>query len=234
MKWLIVLVSVCLPPIANAFHWVDLWLTKNQQANQLMKNHQFSEASQQFTDPNWRATAAYRATQYENAAIEFQKSKSAEGYYNQGNALAQMGQYQQALTAYNNALKISPNHQDAQYNKKIMQDLLKKQNQNKQERNKQDQNKQNQDKQDQDKQDKDKQDQDKQDQDKQDQDKQDQDKQDQDKQERDKPENKTSQTKNENQRATEQWLKLIPDDPGGLLREKFLRDHMKRQEGENQ
>lgn len=30
------------------------------------------------------------------------------------------------------------------------------------------------------------------------------------------------------QQAKEQWLRLIPDDPGGLLREKFWRDHMKR------
>lgn len=28
--------------------------------------------------------------------------------------------------------------------------------------------------------------------------------------------------------AKEQWLHLIPDDPGGLLKEKFWRDHMKR------
>tara|TARA_R110002126_G_scaffold110918_2_gene248598 strand:+ start:131753 stop:132592 length:840 start_codon:yes stop_codon:yes gene_type:complete len=30
------------------------------------------------------------------------------------------------------------------------------------------------------------------------------------------------------QQAKDQWLRLIPDDPGGLLREKFWRDHMKR------
>lgn len=33
--------------------------------------------------------------------------------------------------------------------------------------------------------------------------------------------------------AKEQWLKLIPDDPGGLLRAKFLRDHLNRQHGWN-
>ncbi len=102
------------------------------------------------------------------------------------------------------------------------------------------------DKQDKDKQDKDKQDKDKQDKDKQDKDKQDKDKQDKDKQNKDK-QNKNDQDKSasakqqssndpepkpakydEKQQADEQWLRTIPDDPGGLLRKKFLRDHLKR------
>lgn len=33
----------------------------------------------------------------------------------------------------------------------------------------------------------------------------------------------------ETQQANEQWLQQIPDDPGGLLRQKFLRDHEKHQ-----
>ncbi|SCX92676.1 Ca-activated chloride channel family protein, partial [Legionella micdadei] len=35
----------------------------------------------------------------------------------------------------------------------------------------------------------------------------------------------------EKQQAKEQWLRLIPDDPGGLMREKFLRDHLRREGG---
>jgi len=32
--------------------------------------------------------------------------------------------------------------------------------------------------------------------------------------------------------ALEQWLRRIPDDPGGLLRRKFLIEHIERQQAE--
>ncbi len=44
-----------------------------------------------------------------------------------------------------------------------------------------------------------------------------------------------SASKTEQQLAQEQWLRRIPDDPGGLLRRKFMIEHMLRQQGrENQ
>ena len=286
MRWFIMMCALNLPLIAHAFEWSSLWQTPDQKAKKLMDNHQFTEASQQFEDMNWRATAAYRAGQFDKAAADYQTLQNEEGFYNQGNARAKMGQYEKAVDAYRQALKLNPNHRDAQYNLKLVEDLLKKnkqnqdkqnqdkqnqdkqdqdkqnqdkqdqdkqnqdkqdqdkqnqdkqdqdkQNQDKQDQDKQDQDKQNQDKQDQDKQNQDKQDQDKQDQDKQDQDKQDQDKQDQDKQDQDKQNKTQSPAEREKQRANEQWLKLIPDDPGGLLREKFMRDHLRRQNGWDQ
>jgi len=38
-----------------------------------------------------------------------------------------------------------------------------------------------------------------------------------------------TQQQRENQQASQQMLRSIPDDPGGLLRQKFLRDHLRRQ-----
>jgi len=38
----------------------------------------------------------------------------------------------------------------------------------------------------------------------------------------------------EQQLAQEQWLRRIPDDPGGLLRRKFMIEHMMRQKGQQQ
>ncbi|MGH8217037.1 MAG: hypothetical protein ACREUT_00490, partial [Steroidobacteraceae bacterium] len=40
--------------------------------------------------------------------------------------------------------------------------------------------------------------------------------------------------KSEQALALEQWLRRIPEDPGGLLRRKFLIEHMERQEGAEQ
>ena len=37
--------------------------------------------------------------------------------------------------------------------------------------------------------------------------------------------------KQEQKASDEQWLRLVPDDPGGLMRSKFLRDHLRRHQG---
>jgi len=230
-------------PQAQALSWQDLWVTKNHQAQTMMDTGQYDKAQETFDDPAWQATAAYRAGHYKDAAMRYQSLKNnPDASYNQGNALAQGGQLEPAIKAYDNALTIDPTNQDALHNRKIVAELLKKekekqnkQEQNKQEQNKQEQNNQDQNKQDQNKQDQNKQDQNKQDQNKQDQNKQDQNKQDQNKQDQNKqdkiPESHSqsqSQTEREQQHAKEQWLRLIPDDPGGLMREKFLRDYLSR------
>lgn len=44
--------------------------------------------------------------------------------------------------------------------------------------------------------------------------------------------NTVKQPPTEKQIAKEQWLRAIPDDPGGLLRRKFLIEHMLRQQGQ--
>ncbi|HAT8634340.1 tetratricopeptide repeat protein [Legionella pneumophila] len=290
MMWR-VLTIVAVALISNqlkALSWSDLWFTPNQQAQHLMEKGQFAKAKDLFERNDWAASAAYRAGDYEQAAKLFNELKTEQGYYNQGNALAHLGKYEEAIRAYDKALAFNPNNQDALYNRKLISELLKKdkekkksqnqqdkdqqnkdqqnqdqQNQDKQNKDQQNQDQQNQDKQNkdqqnqgqqnQDKQNKDQQNQDQQNQDKQNKNQQNQDQQNQDKQNKDQQnrdqQNKAQQNKNQNKKndkqegeiqsesnqekqlAKEQWLRLIPDDPGGLMREKFLRDHLRRERG---
>jgi Ca-activated chloride channel family protein len=142
--WLL-LVLVPLPQPAHAFEWQDLWLTPDQRAQRDFRAGHPDEAAQRFQNPEWKAAAEYKASRYEQAAKALEKLDTGTSHYNRGNALASQGQYEQALKAYDQALKLDPNNEDAQYNKKLVEEELRKQ---QEERKKQEQEKK-QDKQDQ-------------------------------------------------------------------------------------
>lgn len=289
------------PSKSYALGWDDLWKNKNQQAYEKLQQDQAAEAAQQFDQPDWKASAQYRAGDYEEAAKNFAQSDTADAHYNRGNALAKANKLPEAIKAYDQALKLNPELEDAKTNRKLVEDLLKQQ-QN------QDQQNQNQDKNDQDKKDQDQQKQDQsnsdQQKDEQQKDQQQQDKNDQQKQqdqnnqqdqnqqqnpsdqqsqqdqqssagqdeqqkqsEQEKSDQEQSQQEktdeekaaeaaqreqeeqqaaeekmqqmqagepkddgltDEERQAMEQWLRRIPDDPGGLLRNKFNYEHYKR------
>jgi Ca-activated chloride channel homolog len=221
-----------------AFNWHDLWQTRNHQANLMMKAGKYSEAERTFTNENWQATAAFRAKDYKKAALIYAKSKHGFAYYNNGNALAYMGKYKEAIAAYNQALSINEQDKDALYNRKIVEEMLKEQNKSKQENNK-DKEKQKDQENQQNNQDNDENKNDKEDNknkanDENQKNKPKNDGQSGEKKDEEKPqeaENKDidqSAGSSDKQQMKDQWLRLIPDDPGGLLREKFRRDHMRR------
>jgi Ca-activated chloride channel family protein len=234
---------------AHAIPWNDLWLTPDQQGQRLMKQGNYTKAKDQFRNPQWSAAAAYKAGEYEQAGRLFKTLETEQGYYNQGNALAHQGQYEEAIKAYDKALTLNPKNQDAIDNRELLKQLLKKdkekqqnKDQDKNQKSKDQKNKdqQNKDQQNKDQQNKDQQNKDQQNKDQQNKDQQNKDQQNKDQQNKAKPNQnsddkpkdaKQSAADKEKQQAKEQWLQLIPDDPGGLLREKFLRDHLRRERG---
>ena len=87
-----------------------------------------------------RGSAAYRAKDFPQAAEAFAQAPSdADAHYNRGNALAQAKKYQEAIAAYDEALKLSPGMVDAAANKKAVEDFLEQQEQQKQQQDQQDQ-----------------------------------------------------------------------------------------------
>lgn len=281
-----VLLSLLLIPLISftpsqsyAMGFDDAWLTKDQQAERQLKSGNAKKAAEQFQSPEWKATAQYRAGDYPAAAEAFSKLNTANGHYNQGNALAKAGKLQDAIKAYDEALKRDTNMDDAKKNRELVEKLLKQQEQQKQQNKDQNKDKNQDDKKNQ---------QDKQNQDNKDQ--QEQDKQQKDQQQKDQQQSnsqsssgsndqqknsdqKQSQAANsssintsaansseqsgqassaaaqqqqaaqasssgssassaqpleaidhateEQKQAMEQWLRRVPDDPGGLLRNKF-------------
>jgi len=128
-----------LPKNSYAVEWQDLWLTKDQQAQQAYKNNQFEQAAKLFENPDWKAAAHYKAGEYDKALETLKDNQSALRAYNQGNALAQSGQLEQAIKAYEKALTLNPDDDDAKYNKQLVEKELEKQKQEqRQQDNKQD------------------------------------------------------------------------------------------------
>jgi Ca-activated chloride channel family protein len=121
---LCLVVLLPMPHSAYAFGWSDLWQRADQRGAQALAQQQPKQAAQMFKDPQWRAAANYRAGDYQAALKDLDKQPGAAAAYNRGNALAHLGKYQEALSAYEDALKRDPNFKDAAYNRDLVKKWL--------------------------------------------------------------------------------------------------------------
>jgi Ca-activated chloride channel family protein len=96
--------------------FVDLFLTADQQAQQLYDDKQFREAAEKFEDPWWKGTAQYASGQYLEAAESFVRMANAEGFFNRGNAFMRGREYRKAVTSYEQAVADAPVWVEAQEN----------------------------------------------------------------------------------------------------------------------
>ncbi len=133
---IVFLLLIPLPKNSYAVEWQDLWETKNQQAQKLYQQKDFSNAAKTFTDPNWKAAAHYKAGEYDQAINALKNEKTADSFYNQGNALAKKGQLEQALNRYQQALALKKEDQDILHNKNLVEKALEKQQKEKQQQQK--------------------------------------------------------------------------------------------------
>jgi len=240
------------PPGAEALSWDELWQNRNQRGSILFEQGAHDAAAKLFNRPQWKASSLYRAGKYEQALQFWNSDETENSQYNRGNALAKMGRYEDAITAYQQVLDANPQHQDASYNKQLLEDVLKQQQQRQEKQQDQasDDSQQSGDPS----------------QDKNSGDDQQQNRTESDKSQTEQPSEQNpaaqeprneqqdgsetqasqaeqSQSKGEStaeseantgldnkmsEQAANQWLRKIPDDPGGLLRRKFINQYKNR------
>lgn len=224
---------------AEAQVWRNLWLTKDQQGAEAYIQEDHALAASLFESSEWSGAANYRAENYEAAVAAFSASNTPDGHYNRGNALALVGNFAEAIAAYDAALNLDPAHADAIHNKEIVEQLLEQQEsesgeqqEGESEENQSEQNSQNESEQEENSEQQDQQSQEG-----------NQDQQEQEQQQNEAPEeqegsesnseqNTPSESTNEEfeeQQSLEQWLRRIEDDPGELLRRKFRYQYRQRQ-----
>jgi len=107
----------------------SLWLNDNQLGKQLLEEGRAEDAAATFTDPQWQAGAQYKAGNFKQAAEQFNGINTADALYNKGNALARQGDFENAIQAYDEALKLNPDDEDAKYNRDIVEKAMQKQQQ---------------------------------------------------------------------------------------------------------
>jgi Ca-activated chloride channel family protein len=123
--WLVCLMVPA--PRAAAFEWRDLWQRRDQQGFEAMQAEQPAVAAELFDDRQWRAAAEYKSGDYGASAATLAPLDTAETHYNRGNALARGGELEAAIEAYEQALRIDPEHEDAIYNRDLLEELLEQQ-----------------------------------------------------------------------------------------------------------
>ncbi len=129
--WVLVLLVVVLPipEPAEASLWDDLWRNKNQQASKQLQEGNPEEAAALFEDTEWRAVARYRARDFAGSAAEFAEHGDARNLYNLGNAMAFQGEFDSAIDAYEQVLEIEPDNEDAAYNLELIKNIKEQQQQ---------------------------------------------------------------------------------------------------------
>ena len=212
--------------IVDKLDW--LWLNPDQQGQKAFKKQQHQQAAGLFEDQAWRTAALYRSGEYQAAAESNLAASDATAHYNRGNALAKAGALELAIQSYDAALEQQPDMEDALFNKKLVEELLKQQ-QEQQDQDGQDQENQDQQQQNQENQQEQQEQQDSEQQDEQQQNQQQSEQQQQEQQEKELQELE-EMTEEERQQVLEQWLRQIKDDPGGLLRRKMYMEYQKRQQ----
>ena len=226
---LVIVPGLSWSPTASADWWDDTWQKRDQQAYQALQADDAEKAAALAIDPDLSGEAWFRSGEHANALEAWSQLNSADAHYNRGNALAYLEEYEAAIKAYDEALAIEPDMEDAVENRALLEQMKQQQEQEgedgesgesepSEEQQEGDSSEQSGGE-------------------------QGEEGEQQEEREGDQAEEPTEGEtgdkegeqvdyseawSEEDAQAMEQWLRRIPDDPGGLLRRKFRNQHQRR------
>jgi Ca-activated chloride channel family protein len=227
---LISLSSVLAPQTVQASWWDDLWQRPDQQAWHALQADDAPRAAALAEEPALAGEARYRSEDFARAAESWSTLDSADAHYNRGNALAHLGRLDEAIAAYDEALERAPGMADAEFNRALVEQLKEQQEREQQgdagetgesESSEEQPGESSETSEDQQGEQGDSAEEGGE------QDGEQRESEGGQDQERQAPEYAESWSE-EDAQAMEQWLRRIPDDPGGLLRRKFRNEHQRR------
>lgn len=124
--WIFVFLLTIMPidNSVYALDWNDLWKTRDQQAKEAMESGDYDKAIELFEDSEWLAAAHYKAGNYRQSANGYNNNSNIDHLYNHANSLAKIGQFEEAIENYEKVIAEEPNAEDALYNLNLLKDLL--------------------------------------------------------------------------------------------------------------
>ncbi|KZN61477.1 vWA domain-containing protein [Pseudoalteromonas luteoviolacea] len=105
-----------------AAEWQSWFKNTDQNALSAYQDKDYESAGSAH-DLTLKGAALYQQGEFEQAANVLAQSDSSIGQYNLGNALAQLGKLDEAIDAYNRALDINPEFEQAKQNKALVEQL---------------------------------------------------------------------------------------------------------------
>lgn len=118
LNWMAVLVlGVFLQPApAEANALTDAFFTRDQQGRWAFEHHHYPAAARLFVDPYWKGIAAYNAADYDLALMTFSQLDTAQAAFYRGNIHVRRFKFDDAITAYQQALQLQPQFPEASAN----------------------------------------------------------------------------------------------------------------------
>lgn len=131
-------ISIMSPTPSYAFSlselWNDLWHNDDQRGLQHFEQQEYQQAAEDFASDEWKNAAHYKNGDYQKALDNYsaksEENMSAQDFYNQGNAYAQLGKYDNAIASYDKALSYLPKMKDALHNKQLLEQMQNQQGEN--------------------------------------------------------------------------------------------------------
>lgn len=129
------------PTPAQAWELPSAFLNKNQQGAERFTDKDYAQSAEKFENKEWKAAAQYRNNDFESALNTLDGINTEKAHYNRGNAFFNLGQFDEAIKAYDKALALNPDFDDALYNKHVAEQAKKRKEQQQQNNQNQDQHK---------------------------------------------------------------------------------------------
>ncbi len=96
--------------------WNRLFITSDQLGYKYYQQKEYVKAGETFENTNFKGASFYRAGEFKKAKVLYQNLSDKNAKYNLGNANVMLGHYDDAIEAYELALKIDPNFKEAKEN----------------------------------------------------------------------------------------------------------------------
>lgn len=110
--WMVQLLVIFSLTSCNNPKWIDLWNSKDYQAQKLYDQGQFTEAADLYQSNIHKGVALFRSGNYDAAAFAFEQDSSSISLYNLSLSYTKLGRYDDALKAVEQAIASDPTNQE--------------------------------------------------------------------------------------------------------------------------